>query len=193
VSNETKRVMKYSKKVTMIVGTAAISASLMMGAPASATEQDDTTPGTLDVVKHRTRTGTSVAPLSDPRLCPVDDVSVPEAAGGGVVTEWLSYGQSLTVEPYGDQIWAGVWFTGWNGPAGWPGTVAGWDYPAPGQPRYSLIARLGSGPYQYVGAAPRTFTNTTPGYLQRVRFKVNDNSPGNGAGAFQVFLRYPCH
>ena len=126
------------------------------------------------------------------RLCPVGDLSVPESAGDGVATDWLAYGETLTVEPYADQIWAGVFLTGWNGPEGWTSTSAPSYYPAPGVPEYSLVARLGNGAYGYVGAADRTFTNTTPGYLLRVRFKVNDNTPGNGDGAFRVFLRYPC-
>jgi hypothetical protein len=97
------------------------------------------------------------------------------------------------VSPYANQIWAGVWFTGRNGPEGWPGTSAPSYYPAPGAREYSLVARLGDGPYQYVGSSPRTFTNTKSGYLQRVRLRVNDNTPGNGDGAFRVFVRYPCH
>jgi hypothetical protein len=128
----------------------------------------------------------------DQQGCPIDDLSVPESAGGGVVTEWIAYGQTLTVEPYGDQIWAGVWFTGTNGPEGWTSTNAPSYYPAPGVPEYSLVARLGNGAYEYVGASTHRYTNTTSGYLQRVRFKVNDNTPGNGSGAFKVFLRYPC-
>lgn len=135
----------------------------------------------------------SPGPAGDPVLCPVDDLSVPESAGGGVVSEWIAYGESLTVSPYPDQIWAGVWFTGWNGPEGWTSTSAPSSYPAPGVPEYSLVGRLGNGGYGYVGASQRTYTNTTPGFLQRVRFRVNDNTPGNGDGAFRVFLRYPCH
>ena len=52
------------------------------------------------------------------------DLSVPESAGDGVVTDWLAYGETLSVEPYADQIWAGVWLTGSNGPEGWTNTSA---------------------------------------------------------------------
>ena len=124
--------------------------------------------------------------------CPVDELSIPESDGVGVATAWLDYGESLTVAPFADQIWAGVWFTGTNGPEGWTSTSAPSYYPAPGVPEYSLIARLGNGPYGYVGAATQKFTNDTPGYQLRVRLKVNDNTPGNGSGAFRVFVRYPC-
>jgi hypothetical protein len=130
---------------------------------------------------------------SDPILCPIDELSVPENAATGVVSAWLSYGETLRVEPYDDHIWAGVWFTGTNGPDGWAGTSASSDYPLGGVSRYSLIARIGNGSYRYVGSADRSFTNDKPGYVQRVRFRVNDNAPGNGNGAFRVFLRYPCH
>jgi hypothetical protein len=126
-------------------------------------------------------------------LCPVDELPVPESAGTGVTSEWLSPGQTLGVTPLADRIWAGVWFTGTNGPEGWTHTRAASFYPLPGVPEYSLIARIGSGPWQYVGNTSRTFTNNTSGLLQRVRFRVNDNAPGNGSGAFKVFLRYPCH
>lgn len=131
--------------------------------------------------------------FSDQILCPVDELLVPEDVGSGVVSEWLSYGESLEVTPYDDQIWAGIWFTGTNGPDGWSGTSASSAYPLPGAPEYSLIARIGNNPYEYVGSAQRSFTNNRPGYRQRVRFRVNDNTPGNGSGAFRVFLRYPCH
>jgi hypothetical protein len=139
------------------------------------------------------RSSRAARPSSDPILCPIDELSVPENAASGVVSAWLSYGETLRVEPYGDHIWAGVWFTGTNGPDGWSGTSASSSYPLPGAPRYSLIARIGNNPFQNVGSGARSFTNDKPGYIQRVRFRVNDDAPGNGNGAFRVFLRYPCH
>ncbi|MET0419835.1 MAG: hypothetical protein ABW022_27775 [Actinoplanes sp.] len=125
-------------------------------------------------------------------LCPVDELSIPENAGSGVVTQWLNYGETITVEPFGDRIWAGRWFIGENGPDGLANTSAPQSYPLPGASEYSLIARIGNNPYQYVGTQVRRFTNTMPGYVQRVRFRVNDDAPGNGTGMFRVFLRYPC-
>lgn len=132
------------------------------------------------------------AALGEPVLCPVDELSVPESTRG-VVSEWLDYGESISVEPLDDQIWAGVWLTGNNGPEGWPNTHAPSSYPLPGSPEYSLIAQLGNGPNEYLGTAAREFTNSTPGVRKRVSFRVNDNVPGNGNGAFTVFVYYPCH
>lgn len=127
-------------------------------------------------------------------LCPIDDLPVPESSSTGVVSEWLSYGQSITVTPsLNHNIWAGVWFTGENGPEGWSNTSAPWYYPLPGAREYSLIGRFGSGSYQYIGQRQMTYRNTTPGYVQRARFRVNDNNPGNGNGAFEVHITYPCH
>ena len=167
---------------------AAIAAVLVTGLAPAATAAP--APDSNDTRRSdRVRSG---AALSDPILCPVDDISVPESSSAGVVTEWLAYGESLTVYPYADQIWAGILFTGWNGPTGWAGTVAPSSYPAPGARQYSLVGRFGNGSYQYIGTASRTYRNTMPGYVQRVRFRVNDNAPGNGSGAFRVYVAYSC-
>jgi hypothetical protein len=130
----------------------------------------------------------------DQVLCGVDTIDVPESSAAGVVTDWIHPGETLTVTPQaGFTIWAGVWFTGTNGPAGWPGTVAPSYYPLPGAPEYSLIGRLGNGGYQYVGADAVRFTDPAgSGLDMRARFRTNDNTPGNGSGAFRVFVQYPC-
>ena len=126
-------------------------------------------------------------------LCPVDDSWVPESTRGVLGSMWLSYGQSATVTPDTNaKIWAGVWFTGSNGPAGWTDSPAGGDYPLPGLPVYSLIGRIGNGPWQYIGNRPLTFSNTKPGYLQKVVLRTNDNVPGNGSDAFHAWTAYPC-
>jgi hypothetical protein len=145
-----------------------------------------------DMKRVTTAVGHRVIARRSQLLCPIDDLSVSESSSVGVVSEWLAYGETLRVEPYLDRIWAGIWFTGTNGPEGWSGTVAPWTFPLPGLPKYSLINRLGNGPYGYLGNVARSFTNTTPGYWLRVRFRVNDDVPGNGSGAFRVLLRYPC-
>lgn len=132
--------------------------------------------------------------LSDPTLCPIDDVSVPESSKGVLATDWLYYGEGVTAVPdINSKIWAGVWLTGENGPAGWTDWPAGEDYPLPGEPAFSLIGKIGNGPWQYIGRHEKDFTNVKPGYVQKVVLRVNDNLPGNGTGAFRVTLRYPCH
>lgn len=180
--------MKHRTKLAAAVGVTAV--ALAFAAPAGAAPK---AAGNGSDVARTTTEPRKSAQRGDQVLCPVDYIDVPESSSTGVVTEWLSYGESVTVTPLSDQIWAGVWFTGWNGPEGWSGTSAPWYYPAPGAREYSLVARLGSGSYQYLGSSQRSFTNTSPGYIQRVRFRVNDNTPGNGDGAFRVFVRYPCH
>jgi len=189
LQQEGKRTMpKRNRRVSRLLAAVipALLASIAIGAPANAYETSD-----ADVVVAGPAAQQQL--LGDPVLCPVDDLLVPEGAGSGVVSEWLQYGETLEVSPYDDQIWAGIWFTGWNGPEGWVGTSAPSYYPLPGAPKYSLIARFGDGPYEYLGSSDRSFTNNRPGYLLRVRFRVNDDKPGNGDGAFKVFLGYPCH
>jgi hypothetical protein len=136
-----------------------------------------------------------IAKASSPqRFCPIEDLPVPESSSTGVVTAWIGYGQSITVTPsLSHNIWAGVWFTGQNGPEGWANTWAPGYYPLPGAREYSLIGRFGSGSWHYIGQQQRTYTNTSPGYIERARFRVNDNTPGNGSGAFQVRISYPCY
>ena len=124
------------------------------------------------------------------KLCPVDKVSVPESTYGTYVAT-LQPGETVTLAPTNATIWAGVWFTGTNGPAGW-NTIAraGYGYPLPGAREYSLIANKNSG-WFYIGASTATITNTL-GDPQPLRLRTNDNTPGNGSGAFEVNVTYTC-
>jgi len=122
---------------------------------------------------------------SDQDLCGIDEFTVPESTTRVLGSVWYSYGESVVLTPdVTKQIWAGVWFTGWNGPAGWTDNPAPSDYPLPGAPQYSLIGRLGNGPWQYIGNRPLTFTQQKASYLQKLVLRTNDNNPGNGDGAF---------
>src|SRR3954465_12732366 len=60
---------------------------------------------------------------SDQVLCPIDDLRVPEYSPGVVGSTWLYPGESVQITA-GGTIWAGVWFTGTNGPNGWSGSRA---------------------------------------------------------------------
>lgn len=124
-------------------------------------------------------------------LCGIDEFLVPESSTG-VVTAFVPAGQYIRVTPSTtDTIWAGVWFTGRNGPAGWTTTApSGW--PVPGARKYSLVGRMGNDAMSYVGASERLFWNHSSGTTKRVRLRVNDNVPGNGNGAFKVYIRYNC-
>jgi hypothetical protein len=58
------------------------------------------------------------------------------------------------------QVWAGVWFTGNNGPEGWVNWEAGPDSPLPYAAPFQLLGRL-SGRYFEVGTG-REFTYVEP-------------------------------
>jgi hypothetical protein len=130
-------------------------------------------------------TGATPAHATPQRLCAVTDV--PESSYSVPIRTLRPY-ESMTVTP-GGSIWAGVWFTGSNGPEGWSGTVAPWYYPAPGAREYSLVARLAGENWRYVGNRATTFTNYSSSY-RTLYARTNDNTPGNGSGAFTMTYCY---
>ncbi|WP_144126926.1 hypothetical protein [Catellatospora sichuanensis] len=79
-------------------------------------------------------------------------------------------------------IWAGVWFTGDNGPQGWTNIANDTKFPMASARVYSLLAKT-NGNYRYAGTGTMfTYTGTgSPLYL-----RINDDKPGNGNGAFTV-------
>jgi hypothetical protein len=83
-------------------------------------------------------------------------------------------------------IWAGVWFTGTNGPEGWAGHVAGSDYPLPGVAPFSLLGKTAQDGYFMIGGGlRRTYYNATvPNEGTRLYLRINDNIPNNGNGQF---------
>ena len=89
-------------------------------------------------------------------------------------------GQWLAMSGF-DEIWAGIWFTGNNGPQGWNTIENNSSFPLPGSRPFSLIGRL-NGLNFYIGTSNATAQNfSTP---QRLTLRTNDNVPGNGSGAF---------
>ncbi|TCC51511.1 hypothetical protein E0H73_41070 [Kribbella pittospori] len=83
-------------------------------------------------------------------------------------------------------IWAGVWFTGRNGPNGWPGWSANNDSPLPGAAPFGVLGWTAEDNYFWIGSGMRrTYQNSTlgPGRT-RLSFRINDDRPGNGDGAF---------
>ena len=135
--------------------------------------------------------GSAPAAATPQMLCPVDQEESVAESSTGTVSSRVAQGRTITVTAH-DDIWAGNWFTGWNGADGWAGTRASSAYPLPGAPRYGLIGRLGYGPWRHIGRGPVAFTNTTTGSLQTLVLRVNDNVAGNGWGAFQAEISYPC-
>jgi hypothetical protein len=101
------------------------------------------------------------------------------------------------------QIWAGVFLTGWNGPAGWT-THQAFD---PKFPLHGDVDRFGHiiRPYSLLAEIDdSTQPNGTPlyqvgdGYTARVAtgsgqhrviLKINDDTPHNGKGAFLAFVQ----
>lgn len=84
-------------------------------------------------------------------------------------------------------IWAGIWFTGENGPDGWPGwnqTEA--NAPLQGVPPYALIAKVGQQDYFMVG---RFFNGHPAEKAGRLFLRINDHDPGNGSGLFTAKIQ----
>jgi hypothetical protein len=97
---------------------------------------------------------------------------------------FLNPGQWLAMSGAGE-IWAGVPFTGNNGPQGWNTFVADASFPLPGSRPYALIGRLEGG-FQngYIGTSNATVGVPVSGPT-RLFLRTNDNVPGDGSGAFQ--------
>jgi len=92
----------------------------------------------------------------------------------------------------GGEIWAGVWFTGNNGPQGWNSIENGAAFPLPGSRPFALLGILDSQNF-YIGNSNATADRfTTP---KRLFLRTNDDVPGNGNGAFncqaQVWKKLP--
>ena len=92
-------------------------------------------------------------------------------------------GYKMTISCAGE-IWAGVWFTGNNGPDGWAGYSTGSDSPLPGERPFSVLLKL-NGSYQFVGTGKflEFHDVRTP-----IIFRINDNTPGNGSGSFRCWF-----
>jgi hypothetical protein len=138
-------------------------------------------------------TTTGTRPFIDVDVHPADAklvhdqwVEVPESAtqpvGAGVT---LKTGDQVQITGQGS-IWAGVWFTGNNGPDGWVDWITNNPrFPLHGTPdarQFSLISRVGDEPWTYVGTGtPRQTYDKAGGDLQ---LWINDDVHNNGTGAF---------
>jgi hypothetical protein len=83
------------------------------------------------------------------------------------------------------QIWAGVWFTGNNGPRGWNNLDNDPKFKLPGSHPYCLLGKLDTG-YFYVGDHMRIDGADDQGELF---LRINDDVPGNGSGAFSCDIQ----
>ncbi len=96
----------------------------------------------------------------------------------------VQQGDTLIFQAWGS-IWAGVWFTGTNGPPGWNNIDNDPKFPLPGSHPYCLLGKLDTG-YFYVGAYHRMDQTPDQGPLF---LRINDDVPGNGSGAFQCLVQ----
>jgi hypothetical protein len=96
----------------------------------------------------------------------------------------IHQGDTVMFNAWG-QIWAGVWFTGNNGPKGWHNIDNDPKFPLPASHPFCLLGKLDTG-YFYVGDYMRL--NSTPDQGE-LFLRVNDDVPGNGNGAFQRLVQ----
>jgi hypothetical protein len=152
------------------------------------------TSSTLTQPKRRTFSGPDVKRLYGTDSVTMEqvfnaDVQVPESSTG-VDTGFDVQPLDRMVFRASGEIWAGVWLTGENTPRGWNNTDNDPKFPLPGGHPYSLLGRLG-GLYFEIGDGLERVWNG-PG-AERLFLRTNDDTPGNGSGAFtcnvQVFRR----
>jgi hypothetical protein len=102
----------------------------------------------------------------------------------------LQYGDRVTLSASGS-IWAGVWFTGRNGPQGWNTYDCDEKFPLRCSRPFSLLKRIGTAGdnhgYSYVGKGQDFFYYGQTGELLSLR--INDDEPGNGNGSFSAVVR----
>ena len=93
-------------------------------------------------------------------------------------------GDRLVVSASG-QIWAGVAFTGNNGPQGWNNFDCAPKFPLPCSHPYSLLGKL-NGNYFYIGSGIDQVNNAG---TSRLSLRINDDLPGNGNGSFTAHIQ----
>ena len=93
-------------------------------------------------------------------------------------------GDTLIFHAWGS-IWAGVWFTGNNGPNGWNWRDGDPKFPLPGAHPYQLLGKLDTG-YFEIGSYHRKDETPDQGELF---LRINDDTPANGNVAFQCVVQ----
>jgi hypothetical protein len=104
-------------------------------------------------------------------------------SAGQVNTKSVKAGQHVRVSANAQQqIWAGMAFSGKNGPAGWT-SLGNSQTPAPSMRAFSLLAKIGP-KYYYVG------NGTTSDIIAEqdgcVELWINDDVVNNGSGYFEA-------
>jgi hypothetical protein len=106
----------------------------------------------------------------------------PVSAGGTAPVNsgvFLYVGDSLSITATGTVSWYNAGAASPGGALGCQGDFLA-QCPVPG---ISLIARIGSGPWQFVGSGPTLLTAATPGVVE---FAVNDNDYGDNGDGWSV-------
>jgi hypothetical protein len=101
----------------------------------------------------------------------------------------LEYQDEYEIDANGE-IWAGVALTGTNGPNGWSDITRDTKFPlhagADAHP-FSLLGKVGAyGAYFFIGE--RRERDQHLNEIRRLYLRINDDSPGNGSGAFNCHV-----
>ncbi|MFL5963996.1 MAG: lamin tail domain-containing protein [Gaiellaceae bacterium] len=129
--------------------------------------------------------------LPPPR--PVVTVDVPESSSGVDTGVDVAEGEYLQIDANGS-IWAGVWLTGENGPEGWSWIDHDPKFPLHSGPFARPFALIGH--FESSGTSDPFYVGKTygpqkqgPPFTGRLFLRTNDDTPGNGSGAFQAAIR----
>jgi Lamin Tail Domain len=117
-------------------------------------------------------------------------VLVPESAADVDTGIDLSAGDEYAIDASGT-IWAGVVGTFENGPEGWTNVDHDPKFPlheGPDAHPFALIGRFDGEPYFYAGRTLKRGLYMGTG-ARRLRLRTNDDTPGNGSGAFTCRVR----
>jgi len=111
-------------------------------------------------------------------------VQVAESDGPVDTHMQVVQGDTLIFHAWGS-IWAGVWWTGLNGPDGWNWIDNDPKFPLRGSHPFCLFGILDTGPF-YIGSDMRLDETPNQGTLL---LEINDDVHGNGNGAFHCLVQ----
>jgi hypothetical protein len=144
-----------------------------------------------DPVVPRSAVPAPVLPDPEQEFLQYRDVTVPENAAAVPTGIRLRPGDDFELDA-GGRIWAGVPFTGENGPNGWDRIEYDRKFFLTGQPNghpFCLLGQLGrDGAYFFIGEH-RDRQRYRGEETYELFLRVNDDAPGNGSGAFQCRVK----